>query len=193
MKKYLILSAVIILGLAFNATAQGLHLGIKAGADLNKINGKSYKEQFTYGYQAGAFAQIGLTKKFGIQPEVIFAQVNFDTTSSLKDVTSFNDISTAKMSYVKIPLLLNYNPNPFVSLQVGPQFGKLIDKQKNISQNGKAIFKEGDFSMLAGLQLNISKIRVYGRYGIGLSNINDTGSPDKWKSQNVQLGLGLTL
>ena len=47
--------------------------------------------------------------------------------------------------------------------------------------------------MVAGMQLNISKIILYGRYAVGLNNINDTGSPEKWKSQGFQVGLGLTL
>ena len=50
------------------------HIGIKAGANVNKIDGKSFKDQFRYGYHVGGFAEIGLGDKFGIQPEVVFNQ-----------------------------------------------------------------------------------------------------------------------
>jgi hypothetical protein len=47
--------------------------------------------------------------------------------------------------------------------------------------------------MIGGLQLNLSRLRVYGRYNIGLTNINDIDEKDKWKNQQIQLGLGVKL
>jgi hypothetical protein len=47
--------------------------------------------------------------------------------------------------------------------------------------------------MLGGLQLNISKLKIYGRYAVGLSNINDIDNQDKWKNQTIQLGVGFAL
>ena len=66
-----------------------------------------------------------------------------------------------------------------------------MNKDNTVLQNGKQAFKNGDFSMLAGIQLNISKVRLYGRYAIGLSELNDIDNQDKWKSQTIQLGLAL--
>ena len=43
--------------------------------------------------------------------------------------------------------------------------------------------------MLGGVQVNISHFGFYGRYNIGLSNINDIDSQEKWKNQSVQLGV----
>ena len=34
------------------------HLGVKAGANITKVDGKSFKEQFEYGYNVGGFAEI---------------------------------------------------------------------------------------------------------------------------------------
>lgn len=193
MKLKPLLVAVIAMALTGSAEAQSLKIGIKAGADINKITGRSFKEQFSYGYQAGAFADIGLTSRWGIQPEILLSQVNVDTSSNINDVYKLNGLSDVKLKYLKIPLLLNYKPNQFVALQVGPQFGLLLDKDKNLLDNGKDAFKKGDFSMVGGLQLNISKIRVYGRYAVGLSNLNDIDNEEKWKSQSFQVGVGFTL
>ncbi len=84
-------------------------------------------------------------------------------------------------------------PNKFVSLQAGPQYGILIDQDKNLLKNGSDAFSNGEFSLLGGVQLNISKIRLYGRYVVGLNNINEIDEKDKWKSQTVHLGVGITL
>ena len=193
MKVKILLAIACFFSFAISSQAQGLKFGIKAGADINKITGKSFSQEFTYGYQAGVFSEIGLTNKIGIQPEVLFSQVNLDTASGYKEILGLNNIDKVKLSYLKIPILLTYKPNPFMVLQLGPQFGKLIDKDQSIMQNGKSVFADGDFSMVAGLQVNVSKVRVFGRYAVGLNNLNETTSPEKWKSRNIQLGLGLTL
>lgn len=189
-----ILTLAVILTLGSSALfAQSLHLGIKGGADINKLNGKPFKDQFSFGYHVGGFAEIGLTSRFGIQPEVLFSQVSVDTSSSFSSVYDFNNIKKVKLQYLKIPLLLNYKPNNFVALQLGPQYGINLDKNSNLFENGKNAFKTGDFSMVGGLQLEISKIRIYGRYAVGLSNINDIDNREKWKNQSIQVGLGIAL
>ena len=191
--KVKLLLAVIITMTTSAAFTQGFKVGIKGGADINKIDGKPFKSQFSYGYQVGGFAQIGLTSKWGIQPEVLFSQANIDTSESFSDIYDFNSVSKVKLNYLKIPLLLNYSPNPFVTLQAGPQFSILMDQNSSLTKNGRDAFSKGDLSMLAGIQLNISKIKIYGRYGVGLNNINDIDNQEKWKSQNIQVGIGFSI
>ena len=187
------LTLAIVLGLGAPAVFAQFKLGIKGGANIQKLEGKSFKDEFSFGYHLGGFAEIGLGEKFAIQPEVLFSQTNIDTSSNFSDVYQFNDISKVKLSYLSIPLLLNYKANQFVTIQVGPQYSILMNKDNTLLENGQAAFKQGDFSLLGGLQLNISKIKIYGRYAVGLNNINDIDNQEKWKNQTVQVGLGLTL
>lgn len=175
------------------ARAQSIHLGIKVGTNINKISGKSFSDQFNYGYHLGAFTEIGLGSKFAIQPEVLFNQINTDTSSLFSKIyTSLNPnkILNIKLSYLSIPVLLDYKVNKFFTIQAGPQFGILISQNEKLVQNGKDAFRKGDFSMLAGVQLKIVHFRIYGRYAIGLTNINDIDTKDLWKSQSFQLGIG---
>jgi len=189
--KLLIISA---LTLCTNLTfAQGFKIGVKVGASVNKITGQSFNNQFSFGYHIGGFATIKISEKIGIQPEVLINQTNVDTSSKFSDIYAFNKVNGVKLNQLSIPLLLNYSPNKFVSFQVGPQYSILMNKDKTFNANGKDAFKTGDFSMLGGLQLNITKIRVYARYAVGLSNLNDIDNKEKWKSQSVQLGAGFTL
>jgi hypothetical protein len=189
--KILIISALALsTGLTF---AQGPKIGIKGGASVNKITGKSFNNQFSFGYHIGGFATIKISDKIGIQPEVLINQTNVDTSSKFSDIYAFNKVNGVKLNQLSIPLLLNYSPNKFVSFQTGPQYSILMNKDKTFIANGKDAFKTGDFSMLGGIQLNITKIRVYARYAVGLSNLNDIDDKEKWKSQSVQLGVGFTL
>ena len=175
------------------ASAQKLHIGFKGGANVNKLTGKSFNDQFSFGYHVGGFFSVGLGKKFAIQPEILFNQINVDTSSSYSAIYQFNKVDKVQLKYMSIPILLNYKPVKYLTFQVGPQFGILTNKSKTLVQNGKQAFKSGDFSMLGGLQVNISHLNIYARYAVGLSNLNDIDNKEKWKSQSIQLGVGLTL
>ena len=176
------------------ANSQSFHVGIKGGANISKLTGKSFKEEFSFGYHLGGFAEIGLSKKFSVQPEVLFNQYTQDTASKFNAVYDLkSNLKNIKLNYLTIPILLNYKASDFLSLQAGPQFGILMDQNVTLVQNGKEAFKKGDFSMLAGVQLKFSSFRVYGRYAIGLTNLNDIDNNDKWKSQGFQLGVGLAI
>jgi hypothetical protein len=194
MKSY-ILSLAIIAFLVNTSNAQSFHAGIKFGANVNKLSGQSFKDQFTYGYHAGVFTEIPISKKWTIQPEVVFNELNNDTSNKFSQLYSLNasSVSNIKLSYLSIPLILNYNVTKMVSLQAGPQFGILLDQHKDLLQNGKAAFKQGDFSMVGGLQVKLSSLRVYARYAVGLNNLNDIDNQDKWKNQSIQLGIGLSI
>lgn len=187
------LTLAIVFGLFSSASFAQFKIGVKGGANIHKLDGRSFKDEFSFGYHLGGFAEIGLSDKFSVQPEVLFSQVNIDTSSNFSDVYNFDNVSKVKLSYLQIPLLLNYKANKFVSIQAGPQFSILMNNDNTLVENGKDAFKKGDFSMLAGLQLNIAKIKIYGRYAVGLNNINDLDNQEKWKNQTIQVGVGLTL
>jgi Outer membrane protein beta-barrel domain len=193
-KLFLPLLAAILFSQAMMAQ---FHIGIKGGANITKIDSKSFKDQFSYGYHLGGFAEIGCGNKLGIQPEVLFSQVSTSIDSNYKHVYQnvFNsDQSKVKLSYLTIPILLTYKLiGNFMTLQAGPQFGVLMNQDKTLLQNGGEAFKKGDFSMVGGVQFKLSAIRISGRYVVGLNNINDIDNQDQWKSQGFQVSLGLAL
>lgn len=189
--KFLILAIFSMVGCT--AFAQKLHLGIKGGANINKLDGKSFDDQFSFGYHVGGFFSVGLGKKFAIQPEILFNQINVDTSSNFSSVYQFNKVDKIQLRYISFPILLNYKPVKFITLQAGPQFGILTNKSKTLVENGRDAFKSGDFSMLGGVQVNVGHLNIYGRYAVGLTNLNDLDNQEKWKSQSIQLGVGFTL
>ena len=189
------LMLIIACAILSNAAMAQLNFGIKGGANITKISGKSFKDEFKYGYFLGGFAEIGLGGKIAIQPEVLFNQYQTKTDSSFKSIyqNAFNSAASGdiKLNYLAIPLLLNYKAGKLLTLQAGPQFSILLDQNKNLLQNGEEAFKSGDFSMVGGATINLGKLKLNGRYVVGLNNINDIDNKDQWKSQAIQLGLGL--
>ncbi len=183
--------------LVFNAHAQ-FSVGVKAGTNISKITGKSFNDEFRYNYLVGAFAEIGLGEKISLNPELLFNQ-----SSSTLDSNGFKSVyqniginntqTRAKLNYMSIPILANIRLAGPLQLEVGPQFSILMSSDKKFLDNAQDAFKGGDFSMVGGLKLKIAKFRLGGRYVVGLDNISNLGSQDKWKNQAIQLSVGLAL
>jgi len=170
------------------------HIGVKGGANLTKIEGKTFKEEFKYGYHVGAFAEIGLGGRFTLQPEVIFNQYTTTLDSNFHAIYEnviASDQSKVKLRYLSVPILLDYKLLGPIHIQAGPQVGILMAQDKNFLENGRDAFKDGDCSMLAGAQIHLGTLRLTGRYIVGLNNINDIDNQDKWKNQAIQLSVGL--
>ena len=172
------------------------HLGVKGGANITKVDGKSFKDEFRYGYHLGGFAEIRMGNKLVLQPEVLFNQYATRLDSNYKNVYQgvFNGNSNIKLNYISIPIVVNYKLiGSFLSLQAGPQFGILVDQNRTLLQNGGDAFRKGDFSMLAGLNFKVGPMRINGRYAIGLNNISDIADDNKWKNQGFQVSVGMAL
>jgi hypothetical protein len=147
---------------------------------------------------AGAFAEINFTSKWGIQPELLFSQTSTQTASDFTAVyeEGLNE-RNVKLNYLSIPILLTYKlPLPIISLQAGPQFGILMNTSQNITGNGVNAFKNGDFSMVIGAQVNLGPFKGGARYVYGFTNVADISSiksVDSWKTRTMQLYVGLRI
>ncbi|TAF52741.1 MAG: PorT family protein [Sphingobacteriia bacterium] len=192
MRKSFLLFCVLGL-LAFQSQAQvKFRAGVKGGLNLNQIEGQAFENGADYSFHLGGFAEIDFLKKIGIQPEVLWNQTTTQRFTTLPNIyqTLPQNIT---LNYLSIPILFRYNWFSFLTLHAGPQFGVLLNKEKNLLQNGEAAFSSGDMALVLGAQVNLKSLRVYGRYNAGLSNMNDAFSQDKWKSRQWQLGIGIKL
>ncbi|HXL55643.1 MAG TPA: porin family protein [Chitinophagaceae bacterium] len=190
MKKVILLLAGVI-AFASVSLAQGFHIGAKAGANLGKIHGQTFNDGFKLGYQLGGFAEIDFTKGFGIQPELLWSQTNTKVTD--EPLSGLKPGADIHLNYLSVPVLLRLNPSKLITINVGPQFSILTNNHKTTLQNAGDAFKTGDFAMVAGAQVNVGALRVYGRYNIGLNNLNAITDSDKWRHQQFQFGLGLKI
>src|SRR5687767_2161601 len=197
MKNRLLLTAIIIAAVSVSSFAQKgpfLQIGLKAGTNVTKVEGRSFNEEFKFGYSAGAFMQVRIGDKWHLQPEVQFNQFKTKTAYNFDEVYSGGEnLKDVKLNYLTIPVLLDYSSVRFFTLQGGFQYGKLLDKESSLIQNGKEAFKSGDFSLLGGVQLNIAAFKINGRYILGLTNINDIDNREKWKNQGFQVTVGFRI
>lgn len=173
---------------AITVNAQKLHVYAKAGANFTKIDGKEFNDEYKTGFHVGGAVEIGISKSISLQPELYYSELK---TISINSVITpgFNVNNEVKLNYLSIPLLLKINATKVLSLHVGPEYSILVNNDEDLLTNGKEAFKSGNFSMIGGVQINLSNINIYGRYNVGLSSIEDAPSTDKWKSQQIQVGI----
>ncbi len=173
-------------------------IGAKAGVNINKISGASYKSGFNYNYQVGGFLQFNFSKRFGIQPEVNFVQSSSEFSNDATDI--YDDLfrdggqKKAKLNYLEVPVLLNINlgESKHVKLQLGPALGAALNQTVDSLKNNGNIYKNTDWSAIGGLWIQLPLINLGARYKLGLSNINAIDDRQTWKNQAIQIFIGVT-
>jgi Outer membrane protein beta-barrel domain len=175
-------------------------VGAKAGVNINKIDGRAYGDAFNYNFQAGVFVQLNLTNKIGIQPEVNFVQsqseFSDDANNVYYDLFGGGTQHRAKLDYLEVPVFLNINlgPSKKVKLQVGPAYGGLLKQTvDSLKAGSKNLYRNGDWSAIGGLWIQLPLINLSARYKLGLSNVNAIDDRQQWKNQAIQISVGITL
>lgn len=173
-------------------------VGFNAGININQIQGKSFKDEFSFNYSLRGFAQFNFARKFGVQPEVTFIQASSEQSNDFSDI--YDDISLrgdqlkAKLNYLKLGGMLNLNVGATqrIKLQLGPQWGMLLNEKVDSLKTSRDIFKNGEFSLAGGIMFQLPLVHFGGRFEQGLTNINDIDDRDKWRNQSFQVFAGIT-
>lgn len=143
-------------------SAQELDLGLKAGANFSNFSdAKGLDMSSKTGFQIGAFAAIRMGN-IAIQPELLYSQQGAKFKAKKVD-----------LNYVNVPVMLKYYIFNGLNVQVGPQFGFVVDDNigkvfGGISEGVKS--QKFDLSGLVGVGFDLPLgIRLDGRYNFGLS------------------------
>jgi len=165
-------------------SSQHATLGIKGGLNLYNIEGAN--ADMKAGFNVGLLGHIHLTKRFGLQPEIMYSQQG--AKSKIANIKS-----SINLNYINVPLMFQYMFDNGFRLQAGPQVGFLVtakSKLNSTSTDIKNSYKTADVGIGAGLgYVNPSSgFGVDARYNLGLSKINKSGTTDLM-NRGVQLGL----
>lgn len=188
MKTKLFLLASGMMFLACAANAQNVRLGVKAGANFSTVNtnGNDPAWGSRTGAHAGLLAHIHLNKNWAIQPELVYSM------QGAKMTVAGGQMQTINLSYVNVPILVQYMFDNGFRLQTGPQVGFLAAANTKVGTthtSNKEFFNSTDFSWAfgAGYLSNIG-LGVDARYNLGL---NDIYKPGALRETNSVFQLGL--
>lgn len=163
------------------AFSQEIDLGVKAGANFSTISDASSFSNKT-GFQAGIFAGIKFTDKFGIQADMLYSQQGAEFKGGDFD-----------LSYINVPVVIKYYLFQGLNLQAGPQFGFVVDDKitkvfGEISDKVKA--EEFDFTAVVGAGYDFPfGVRLDARYNFGLTDVSKVDGFDG-KNNVFSLALG---
>jgi opacity protein-like surface antigen len=186
MKK--ILFSAILLATGF-VNAQEIKFGAKLGLNVSNFSGDVTDSKSLIGAQIGGFAEIAISDKFAIQPELLFSMQGAKTNYSETDVDySYSEASKTKLNYLNIPVLAKYSLSEKFSILAGPQFGILMSAKEDFdisetisgvtdsyseSVDAKDFYKTLALSFNLGATYSITEnIFVDARYNLGLSSIS---------------------
>lgn len=173
-------------------------IGAKGGVNINKISGQSYKQGFNFNFQAGIFLQFNFSNRFGLQPEVNFVQTSSEFSNDVNDI--YYDLflggsqKKSKLNFLEVPVLLNVNvgQSKRVKLQIGPAYGGLLKQTVDSLKNNGNLYKNGEWAAIGGLFIQLPFVNLGARYKMGLTELNDIDNRQSWKSQSIQVFLGIT-
>jgi succinate-acetate transporter protein len=91
-------------------------------------------------------------------------------------------------------LNINVGPTQKVKLQVGPAYGGLLKQTVDSLKTGVGnLYRNGEWSAIGGLWIQLPLINLSARYKLGLSNVNGINNAQTWKNQAIQISVGITL
>lgn len=205
--KKILLSAVILLSAI--SYAQDVKYGAKLGINISSVSGDVENSKSLIGAQIGGFAEISISDKFAIQPELVFSMQGAKTNYSETDVDySYSDESKTKLNYLNLPILAKYYVADKFALLAGPQFGFLISAKEKYdfsetsmgtTDSGSESIDVKDFYKSLALSFNVGatysvteKIFVDARYNLGLSSVAKEFEGEKIDIKNnvIQVSLG---
>ncbi len=165
--KNLIIAAVAVLSIGV-VSAQETKFGAKAGLNIgiaSASGGNTTVSSSENGFYVGGFAQIGVSEKFAIQPELLYAKVK-------------------ELGQIQIPILAKYNFTKEFSALAGPELGFLTGDQLEGS-------KKFNYGLDLGAAYDITEnFIIDARYNFGLANLlKDAPSGVKSTLSNFQVGV----
>ena len=177
---------------ATTTLAQETAFGLKGGLNLSeiKIDDPEASYNSKTGYHAGIFVR-GKFDKVAIQPELLLY-------TQRGDFSGPGYSGTEDFTYLTVPLMLKFYPLMGLNLQVGPQFGFLLDGERTsdtiigtIKQDIKDQYESSDFAVSAGAGYDFSfGLSIDARYNIGVKDINNATNGDEAKSRVFLISIG---
>ncbi|WP_106794639.1 porin family protein [Aquimarina sp. Aq78] len=150
-KRNLLLGLVLVLWVvSVKGQEVNSKFGLKGGANYAKytpdviiagINVAEYRRKF--GFYFGGFININIHEKIKIQPEILFAMQGskflakgFEIRGGANEVPIASDFKVnINESTIIIPIIVQYSFTNDFYMEMGPQFGYIIDRKQKIKED----------------------------------------------------------
>lgn len=191
MKNFLLYVCICLFSFGGVQAQEFFNFGVKGGLNFATLTGDDADEldvKMKTGFHLGVLAEIMISDKFGIQPEILYSSQG--AKSDMGDV----DVDL-KLDYIAVPVMLKYFVAPGFSLEAGPQFSFLTKSEieaesqgDSASQDLKDDTESFDMGAAVGLGYGLPQgFLVQARYVMGFS---DVYTDSDTKNSVIQLSVG---
>lgn len=196
MKKSILFIAAMVLSTSFAAAQEFVYFGAKGGLNFSTFSGDGFSDfdensKARTAYHLGLLAEVPVSSRFSIQPEVLYSAQGYDIT----EIEDADDIEF-QLDYVTVPVLAKFYVVDGFSLEAGPQFGFLVKNEIDSGDGSITLdddnYNTFDLSLGLGASYKFSNFFIYGRYNAGMTDIYETDGLDiDAKNSVIQAGVGL--
>ena len=196
MKKTVLFIAAMVLSTTFAAAQEFVYFGAKGGLNFSTFSGDGFSDfdeesKSRTAYHLGLLAEVPVSDRFSIQPEVLYSAQGYDIT----EIEGAEDIEF-QLDYVTVPVLAKLYVVNGLSLEAGPQFGFLVKNDIDSGDGSITLnddnYNNFDLSLGLGASFKFNKFFIYGRYNAGMTDIYETdGVEIDAKNSVIQAGVGL--
>ena len=176
---FILLSLIVCTGLLAQISA-GLKVG---GALSNQTDGGVLlptDEGLKPTYLGGFFVTVPLSENFSLQPELLYVNKGFQTTSTGPTTPRYN------LHYLSVPIMLRYHVLDKLTVELGPEVSYLLDATTNRNFNNSfsntpstidrllSSYKDLDLALNVGVGYLLSdKWALNLRYNMGLYDVSE--------------------
>jgi hypothetical protein len=188
-----ILFVFFLTALSLHTASAQVAFGLKGGLNLTRLDVEN--PELTYQSRSGYHAGLFLRSRFdgvAIQPELLLFTQSGEVESSM--------FGTAQehFTYVSIPLMLKFYPFAGLNIQAGPQFGFLLDGERQYdsflgsgSEDLTEYYKQSDISLSVGGGYDFDfGLGIDVRYNLGIKDINNAANDEPVRSRIFLVSLG---
>lgn len=173
--KKILLTLFLLFSLMTMTNAQDI--GVSLGTNFSNVAGDGViNPDSKFNFTLGLFAEFMIADNLGLQPELVLSGQGYKFIDDDGTGTDFE--WKQKLSYLNVPVLLNYYIVDNFYLQAGPYLGVLRGADLNISGslgilggNNKDGFESTDFGFIVGAGFKMDKTSIGFRYQLGASDI----------------------
>lgn len=130
--KKLILAVLLAFSPVATTVAQEMQWGLKAGYNLSSLTGAPESVEVSYrsGFHLGALAELGLSEKFSLQPELLYSHEGANSSFGFqREGFALSGNEKARLGYLNLPVMAKYFVTNALSLEAGPQLGYLLSAE----------------------------------------------------------------
>ena len=179
MKKVFFIAVLAVFGVTATQ-AQEVRLGAKGGVNFSSFSGDGFDAfddpEGRTSFHIGAFAEIPLSERFSIQPEVLYSGQGFDLVSR-----EGADDTEVQLDYINVPVMAKVYLIEGLYAEAGPQIGfnvkNEIDSDPDDAGSGEIAINEDvindiDFSVGVGAGYRFNNgLFLNARYNFGLTDV----------------------